>query len=63
MGLRGPPTRVDGAAPPYGGAHQLTSAAPTVHAHSALVVGDSTPRGDDGITPLYLPVWRYLYDG
>jgi hypothetical protein len=63
MGLPGRPTTVDGAAPPYGGAHQLTSAAPTGHAHSAVVVGDSSPRGDDGITPLYLPVWRYLYGG
>jgi hypothetical protein len=62
MGLRGPPTRVDGATPPYGGSHQLTSSAPTIHAHSSVVVGDSTPRGDDG-SLLYLPVWRYLYGG
>ena len=63
LGLPGQPTSIDGADPPYGGAHRLTSAAPTVHAHSAVVVGDSTPRADDGTTPLYLPVWRYLYDG
>jgi hypothetical protein len=63
MGLRGPPINVDDANPPYGGSHELTSAAPTVHAHSSLVLGDSTPRADDGITPLYVPVWRYLYDG
>ena len=62
MGLPGPPTSVDAAAPPYGGSHQLTSAAPTDHAHSSVVVGDSTPRGPDG-AQLYLPVWRYLYDG
>jgi hypothetical protein len=62
MGLRGPPTNVDRAVPPYGGSHQLTSSAPTNHAHSAVAVGDSTPRGDDG-SLLYLPVWRYLYGG
>jgi hypothetical protein len=63
MGLPGPPTSIDRASPPYGGSHQLTSSAPTGHAHSSLVLGASTPLGDDGITPLYLPVWRYLYDG
>jgi hypothetical protein len=62
MGLPGPPTSVDGAAPPYGGSHQLTSAAPTDHAHSSVAVGNSTPRDADGAL-LYLPVWRYLYDG
>ncbi len=62
LGLRGPPTNVDRATPPYGGSHQLTSSAPTNHAHSSVAVGNSTPRGDDG-SLLYLPVWRYLYGG
>jgi hypothetical protein len=62
MGLPGAPTSVDDAAPPYDGAHQLTSAARTGHAHSSVVAGESTPRGADG-AELYLPVWRYLYDG
>lgn len=62
LGLRGPPTNVDRVRPPYGGSHQLTSAAPTIHAHSSLVAGDATPLADDGTTPLYLPVWRYLYE-
>ncbi len=62
MRLPGPPTSVDATRPPYGGSHQLTSSAPTNHAHSSVAVGDSTPRGDDG-SLLYLPVWRYLYGG
>jgi hypothetical protein len=62
MGLPGVPTSVDAAIPPYGGSHRLTSSAPTEHAHSSVVVGGSTPRGaDDSL--IYLPVWRYLYDG
>jgi len=62
MGLPGPPINVDTTSPPYGGSHQLSSSAPTRHAHSAVAAGESSPQGDDG-SPLYLPVWRYLYSG
>jgi hypothetical protein len=66
LGLTGAPTSVDGAAAPYGGAHQLTTdAAPLPGAialsplHSTPIVDGVTPLAADG-TPVFAPVWRTL---
>jgi hypothetical protein len=56
---------VDGATSPFGGSHQLSTAAaprdglgvsPT---HGAPVLDEATPRTDSG-APLFAPVWAYL---
>ncbi len=58
----GSATSVDGAAPPYGSSHQLTTnAVPAVSGgfHGSVVVDRSTPLGADG-TPLFAPVWKQM---
>lgn len=58
-GLR---TSVDGAAAPYGGSHQLTTAIPEKdgqNAHTCVVTDGLTPKGADG-TPAFKPVWRVM---
>jgi len=59
LGLTGAPTSVDGAAPPYGGSHQLTSnlamaAGTDYHAVTALDL--AVPLNGDG-TATYAPAW------
>lgn len=58
---------VDGSTGPYGGSHQLTTAAAPFDgggvtispSHGATVRDESTPRTDAG-TPLFDPVWAHL---
>ena len=66
LGVFGAPTSVDGASPPYGGSHQLTTnlmhAAPSWYPspfHSAPVVDLVTPVSPNG-APAYAPVWNHL---
>jgi hypothetical protein len=59
LGLTGPPTSVDGAAPPFGGNHELTSnLSPGWGSdyHSMTAVDVATPLNADG-TATYAPAW------
>jgi hypothetical protein len=60
----GPIVAVDTAAPPYGNTRRLISTADVGgdrnKAHSGVQPGGNAPRGPDG-TPLYEPVWDYLF--
>jgi hypothetical protein len=59
LGLTGAPTSVDGAMPPYGGSHQLTSnlaANWSVDYHAVTAVDSETPLDADG-TATYAPAW------
>jgi hypothetical protein len=55
---------VDDTQPPYGNTRRLISAADVggnrKKAHGAVQPGGNAPRGPDG-TPLYEPVWKYLF--
>lgn len=62
LGALGAPVSVDGAAPPYGGSHQLTTNAVPSSAgeyHGSVVVDRNTPLAADG-TPLFAPVWSRM---
>jgi len=52
LGLPGEPTRVDGAAAPYGGSHRLYSSASVGDAHGSVTSGNIAE---------FVAVWRYLY--
>ncbi len=60
----GPIVDVDDTQPPYGNTRRLISAADVggnrKKAHGAVQPGGNAPRGPDG-TPLYEPVWKYLF--
>lgn len=59
-GLPGPPTSIDGAAPPYGGAQQLITSVPNGYPHCSVAVsGDSPTDGSGGY--VFEPAWRYMY--
>ena len=61
--MEGTLTSVDGASPPYGGAHQLVSNVPIGdpdEAHIAVCVSGPAPMMGGDYT--YEPAWRYLYD-
>jgi pimeloyl-ACP methyl ester carboxylesterase len=62
MGLKGPPTSVDGRKPDFGGSHMLSTATnPTSGSnhHTVMVDDNILPRNPDG-SPVYLPVWDFL---
>ena len=50
---------VDGAAPPYGGSHALTTTLPISNGHAGVVVDDETPLTLGGL-PKYAPVWQTM---
>jgi hypothetical protein len=52
LGLPGIPTSVDGAAPPYGGSHRLTSSANVGDAHGSVTSGNIAG---------FIDAWTYLY--
>ncbi len=59
LGLTGAPVSVDGATPPYGGSHELTSNLPvgwSTDYHSITAVDEATPLNADG-TATYAPAW------
>jgi hypothetical protein len=60
MGLLGTPTSVDGARPPFGASHRLTTSADSTDGHSSTKAGTSSPKNPDG-TFLFDPVWRSIY--
>ncbi|MGI9591207.1 MAG: BPSS1187 family protein [Myxococcota bacterium] len=68
IGLPGEPTSVDGAAPPFGGSHQLETATeectgdPTSNGfyHNCHCADDWMPFLPDG-TPLFQEVWDHLF--
>lgn len=63
----GPETSVDGAKPPFGGSHILTTDIEPSQSntaggpHNSVVVDDFTPLREDG-TPVLDYVWRHLLD-
>jgi hypothetical protein len=68
LGNSGAPNSVDGASPPYGNSHQLTTSAAynpsapnaiTYPYHLATVLDTFVPLTAQG-TPVYSPVWEYL---
>lgn len=66
LGLPGALTSVDGANPPYGNSHRLTTTAKPLsgcpifgYYHNATVVDNCTP----GNPPTFIPVWRHMADG
>jgi hypothetical protein len=61
LGATGEPTVVDGAAPPYAGAHMLVTDIATANPHGSVVTDRATPKRADG-TPVFAPVWRHLSD-
>jgi hypothetical protein len=60
----GPVAIVDGAAPPYGGSHQLVTKLVVTdgenNPHGMTAAGKASPRLPDG-TYVLAPVWRYLF--
>lgn len=59
LGLTGTPTSVDGASPPYGGSHQLTTNLPlgwSPDFHGITAIDWAVPLNADG-TATYAPVW------
>lgn len=67
MAAYGAATTVDGASPPFGGTHRLTTAAtpanPGVAAgpnHNVVVVDANTPKVGGTAAPVFAAVWRYL---
>ena len=62
MSVFGDRTPTDDGAPPYNGAHELSTAMPTPGAENAhgMVVGDSTTPLDADGTPMYRAVWTYM---
>ncbi len=58
-GLPGVPTSIDGATPPYDGAHQLISSIPNGYPHCSVCVHPDSPR--DGDDYVYDPAWRTMY--
>lgn len=63
LGAFGGPALVDTTAAPYGGAHELVSAAPLpavlLATHDSTAVDSATPICPDG-NPEYAPVWRAM---
>jgi hypothetical protein len=66
MGLTvlSPPVTVDGTSPPYGGSHELISAAPVpptgpAAAHNSTADDNAQPLCPDG-SPENAPAWQYL---
>ena len=62
MDVYGGRTPTDGAAAPYGGSHELSTATPvdtSLDAHEMVVSDGKTPRNPDG-SPVYAPVWTYM---
>ena len=62
MGISGMPTSVDGAAPPYGGSHQLMTSAATSDGHGSTQAGGVSPKDANGAYA-FLPVWQTMYVG
>ena len=60
LALPGDPFIVDGASPPFGGAHRLVTSVPSPNGHSAVRAGDTSPKDESGNYVLE-PVWRYMY--
>ncbi len=62
----GPPTRVDGTSPPYGGSHMLTThtaprnAGTIIGPHHGVTVVDVVTPLDASGEPVFAPVWRAL---
>ncbi|HEX3886573.1 MAG TPA: hypothetical protein VHW05_03665 [Phenylobacterium sp.] len=62
IGLKGPPTSVDGQKPDFGGSHMLTTAVRPVtgaNFHTVMVDDNILPRKPDG-TPAHQQVWDFL---
>jgi hypothetical protein len=66
--IPGPLTAVDGASPPFAGAHQLETVASTCRPvavvdtyHNCVVLDAVTPLGADG-EPVFADVWTYLLE-
>lgn len=56
----GVPTSIDGAQPPFGESHQLTSSAASDYPHGSTCAHSSSPKdGNDNY--LFDAAWRYLY--
>jgi hypothetical protein len=60
MGLPGAPVTVDGAAPPYGGSHQLVTDLPGKNPHGVTAAGAASPTDPQGKYRLDA-AWRYLF--
>jgi pimeloyl-ACP methyl ester carboxylesterase len=62
MGMASKPVIVDGAAPPYGGAHILLTNYPgrKISSQQAHVAGISNGLRDASGAPLFKPVWTYM---
>jgi dienelactone hydrolase len=58
--LPGGPTSIDGASPPYGDAHQLTSSVVNCYPHCSTAVSSCSPPENMPVYD-YEPAWRYLY--
>jgi hypothetical protein len=60
MDVFGPMVSVDGASPPYNGTHMPSTSVNTSNAHGA-VSSDPSLAFDGSGTPIYEPVWIYLF--
>ena len=63
MAALGAPVTVDGAAPPFGGSHQLVTAVDPVGGkdpHGTTTASGASPRTSGG-GYAFAPVWRYLF--
>ena len=56
----GPYTSVDGAAPPYGNSHELTTNVSTSDPHHAVAFDGGIPLDASG-NPIYVAAWKYLF--
>ncbi|HEY0709540.1 MAG TPA: hypothetical protein VGG33_22205 [Polyangia bacterium] len=62
LGLAGPVTNIDNAAPPFGGSRQLITALPAAEGgnpHGTTAAGKSSPKNGSGY--VYDSAWRYLF--
>ncbi len=58
--MLGAPTSIDGASPPFGGAHQLITSASSTYPHCSVCVHSSSPRDAMG-DYAFEPAWRVMY--
>ncbi len=59
LGIPGVLTSVDGATPPYGSSHRLTTSISASDPHGSIVNDGATPFDSSG-NPVLGPAWRYL---
>jgi hypothetical protein len=59
-GLPGDRTSIDGASPPYGGAHKLITSAPGGDPHVGNCAHSASPQDSSG-NYVFEPAWRHLY--